>query len=70
MMLPPGKWAIFKVKGPYEHLWQTWSAAYRDWLPASGFRLADRIPHEIYLNSPLDTLPENLLTEIYLPIQN
>jgi AraC family transcriptional regulator len=68
-MIPAGQWAIFRAIGPYELLWQTWSAAFRDWLPASGFQLGSAAPYEVYVNDPQVVRPEDTITDIYLPIQ-
>lgn len=67
--LPAGRWAVFTHKGPYNTLPQSWSSAYRDWLPASGERLRDTAPYEVYLNEPAGTPPEELLTEIHIPVE-
>jgi AraC family transcriptional regulator len=48
-------------------------AAYRwlfeTWLPASGRSIRDEVMFEHYLNSPRDVAPEELLTEIGLPLR-
>ena len=67
--IPGGKYAIFLHEGTYETLWQTWNAIYRDWLPASGLKLRDVIPYEVYLKDKQKTKPEDLLTEIHLAIK-
>ena len=67
-VLPAGRWAIFHHKGPYDTLWQSWNVAYRDWLPRSNERPRDVPPLEIYLNNINDTPPEQLRTEILIPI--
>ena len=67
--IPAGKWAIFRAIGPYELLWQTWSAAFRDWLPASGYALGQAPPYEVYVNDPQVVRPEDAITDIYLPIR-
>jgi AraC family transcriptional regulator len=38
-------------------------------LPRSGREPADAAMFDIYLNSPMDTAPEDLLTEICLPLK-
>ncbi|HEY8920181.1 MAG TPA: AraC family transcriptional regulator [Chitinophaga sp.] len=68
-LINAGKWAVFLHKGPYDTLWQTWSQAYRTWLPYSNMQLRDVPPFEVYLNSRKNTPPAELLTEIHLPIQ-
>lgn len=66
--LAAGRCAVFVHKGPYQKLPETWSAAYRDWLPSSGQQLRDAPPYEVYMNDPRHTKPEALLTEIHIPI--
>lgn len=68
-VLQAGKWAVFLHEGPYETLWQTWNSIYRDWLPSSGRELRDVPPYEVYLNDPKRTEPEDLRTEIYIPVR-
>lgn len=67
--LQGGKFAVFRHMGPYDNLWQTWNAAYRDWLPASGLKLRDEMPYEVYLDDKHKTSPENLRTDIYIAIE-
>ena len=67
-VLPAGRWAVFVHKGPYDTLWQSWNVAYRDWLPRSNERPRDVAPVEIYLNNINHTPPEQLRTEILIPI--
>jgi AraC family transcriptional regulator len=66
--LAGGRWAVFGHVGPYPTLWRTWSAIYSDWLPAAGVELRDLLPFEDYVNSPEEVQPEELYTEIYIPI--
>ena len=67
--LPAGRWAVFQHVGPYDTLWQTWQAAYRDWLPTAGYELRDAVPFEDYVDDPSQIAPEKLRTEIFIPIQ-
>ena len=64
-----GKWAVFRYIGAYDYLHQAWSQIYRGWLPASGYALRDTLPFESYFNDPQVVSPEELLTEIWLPIE-
>ena len=68
-ILPGGRWAVFRHLGPYENLWQTWQAIDRDWLPTSGEELRDAIPFEDYIDDPSEVDPNELRTDIYLPIK-
>ena len=66
--LPAGPHAVLRYQGPYSGL----SAAYSHlfgWLPTSGYDPADSPVFEIYLNTPMDTAPEDLLTEICVPLR-
>jgi AraC family transcriptional regulator len=67
--LPGGRWAIFTHVGPYDTLWQSWQAIYRDWLPTAGYELREAIPFEDYVNDPSQVPPDQLRTELYIPIQ-
>lgn len=67
-VLPAGRYAVFLHVGPYNTLWQSWNAIYREWLPESGMKLRDASPFEVYLDSP-DTPPQKLRSEIYIPIE-
>ena len=39
------------------------------WLPGSGREAADRPCYEIYINTPMDAAPKDLITDIYLPLK-
>jgi AraC family transcriptional regulator len=67
-VLPGGRWAVFQHKGTYDTLWQSWNTAYRDWLPRSGETPRDVPPVEVYLNNGKKTPPDELRTEILIPI--
>jgi AraC family transcriptional regulator len=67
--LPGGRWAVFRHVGPYDTLWQTWQAAYRDWLPTSGEELRDAAPFEDYIDDPSVVAAEQLRTDIYVPLK-
>ena len=44
-------------------------ASTRLWLPKSGRLLRDAEAFEEYLNSPMNTRPEDLLTRIHVPLR-
>lgn len=68
LTIPGGKWAVTVHLGSYETIWQSWNRTYRDWLPKSGLEPRDVAPFEIYLNNQKQTPPEELQTEIWIPI--
>ena len=63
-----GKYAVFRYKGSYERLWELYDKIYGDWLLSVDYKLRDVPPLEKYINYSPKTKPENLLTEIYIPI--
>jgi AraC family transcriptional regulator len=39
-----------------------------EWLPQSGETSGPGVAYELYRNDPTDTAPEDLVTEIYVPL--
>lgn len=64
-----GKYAVFRYQGPYDHLRAVYDTVYGQLLPEHGYNLGDTPGFEKYLNHPDHTRPEDLLTEIYIPVQ-
>ena len=62
--IPGGRYAVALHEGPYDGLGQ----AYARRLPELGHTPADPPCLELYLNDPNSTEPEDLLTEIYIPL--
>lgn len=66
--LPGGTHAVLRYQGPYSGLPAAYDQLYRNWLPHSGRTPADSPVFEIYLNTPMDTAQEDLVTEICVPL--
>ncbi len=65
-----GRYAVFLHKGPYSKLGDTYNYIMARWYPESGEKFRDRPCFEHYLNrDPRRTKPENLRTEIFVPIE-
>ena len=64
--LAGGRHAVLTYTGPYAGLPAAYDQLFAVWLPASGQEPADIPMFEVYLNSPMDTAPDKLVTEIYL----
>ncbi|MCI1779300.1 MAG: AraC family transcriptional regulator [Bacteroidales bacterium] len=64
-----GRYVVFLYKGPYEHLSAVYDTIYGKCLPENGYSIASKPGFEKYLNNPSDTLPEDLETEIYVPVE-
>jgi AraC family transcriptional regulator len=69
VVLAPGRHAVLTHTGPYAGLSAAYDQLYSLWLPQSGEEPADRPVFEIYRNTPQDTAPEDLVTEICLPLK-
>jgi AraC family transcriptional regulator len=67
--LDPGKMAVFPHRGPYEGLLATWQKVMGEWMPASGLTIRHAPTFEIYVNDPDNTPPDELLTEICIPVE-
>lgn len=65
-----GDYAVVTHRGPYEKLSETYDILFGGWLPSSVREPASAPAFERYLNSPYDAAPDDLLTEIYLPLGN
>lgn len=67
--IPGGKYAIFRYRGPYANLHAVYDTIYAKWIPERGYKLGDTPGFEKYLNHPDNTKPEDLVTEIYIPVE-
>jgi AraC family transcriptional regulator len=67
--LDGGRAAVLHFKGPYAGLPTAYDYLYGEWLPKSGEEPRDAPATEIYRNTPADTAPDDLLTDICLPIR-
>ncbi len=68
VIIEGGRYAVLRYKGSYEALPAIYQWLFGTWLLQSGCELRDAPPFEEYLNTPLDTAPADLLTDIYLPL--
>lgn len=66
--LPPGKALSVGHRGSYKHLGNAWSAAYQH-LRYKKLKLHKAGTFEIYRNAPHETDPQDLLTDVYLPLK-
>jgi AraC family transcriptional regulator len=63
-----GRYAVLRYQGPYASMHAAYQWLFGHWLLQSGEQAADAPVFEDYLNSPLDTAPAGLLTDIYMPL--
>nr|WP_274703381.1 GyrI-like domain-containing protein [Aminiphilus circumscriptus] len=64
-----GEYARVIHKGSYDGLHGVYRALYGEWIPASGREPKETPSFEIYLNDCTTTPPEELLTEIRVPLR-
>jgi AraC family transcriptional regulator len=64
-----GDYAVLRHRGPYADMRASYAWMFGTWLPQSGRELADAPVLEEYLNSPRDTAPTELLTDLCLPLE-
>ncbi len=67
--IPAGRYAVALHVGPYENFSGTYAAIYRDYFAESGKEPGAPPCLEFYLNDPNGTEPEDLLTEVWVPIE-
>ena len=66
--LPAGRYARATHLGPYTKLGDAWSRLMGEWLPRSGNRVGDGSSYEVYRNTPMNAAPDELRTDLYLPL--
>ena len=64
-----GEYAVTTHIGSYNNLGRSYAELLGQWVPRSGRELRDAPCFEVYLNDPQSTAPEDLLTDIYAPLQ-
>ncbi len=68
--IPGGDYAVATHKGPFSKLIESYSKLYGEWAPRSGRVVKQTACFEIYRNDPDKTPPEELLTDIYIPLES
>lgn len=64
-----GDYARLTHIGPYEKLSQSYGLILGQWLPRQDRLLRNAPSIELYLNSPDSTNPEDLITDIHVPLE-
>ncbi len=68
VVLAAGRMAVMHFKGPYSGLTAAYDYLYGKWLAEAGEELRNAPSFEVYLNDPMEVKPDDLLTDIYIPI--
>jgi AraC family transcriptional regulator len=66
--LAAGKYARTTHLGPYAQLSDVWERLLNEWLPQSSSRLGSGPRYERYWNTPMNAKPEQLRTDLYVPL--
>lgn len=64
-----GEYATAVHRGPYDRLGTTYTRLYGEWLPSSCREVRDDPPIEFYLTDARTTPPEDMRTEICIPLK-
>lgn len=64
-----GSYARLRHKGPYADLAPAYQWLYGQWLATSGREVRNIPCFEEYLNTPQDTAPSELLTDVFMPLK-
>jgi AraC family transcriptional regulator len=67
--LDGGECAVLTHIGPYTQLGEAYRWLFGAWLPTSGREPRNAPPFEVYYNNPSETPPEQVRTDIYLPLE-
>lgn len=67
--IPGGEYAVMTHVGPYEKLGESYAKLLGQWLPRSGRCLRPMPCFDSYLNSPENTEPEDLITDLHAPLE-
>lgn len=69
MTLAGGRSAVLTHRGPYTGLQAAYAWLFGPWLAASGEAPREAPTWEFYRNTPMTSAPDDLLTEIHLPLE-
>ncbi|MBI9077628.1 MAG: AraC family transcriptional regulator [Desulfatibacillum sp.] len=64
-----GQYAVLTHYGSYDGLHECYRWLFGEWLPSSGREATYAPSLEVYMNSPEDTAPQDLITEIRVPLK-
>ncbi len=68
--IPGGRYATMRHEGSYDGLPESWGKFMGEGLPAAGLKPRAGICFEIYRNDPSHTPADDLVTELYEPVED
>jgi AraC family transcriptional regulator len=69
MVIPAGRYAHAIHLGPYTGLGAVYDHLRNQWLPRSGEKAGDGVSYEMYRNTPMTATPDELVTDVYMPLR-
>ncbi len=66
--VPGGRYAVFRYRGSYRHIWQAVDQIFRGWVAQGNVQLRPAPLLEVYLNDPRETAEADLLTDLCVPV--
>ena len=67
--VPGGRYACYRLMGPYALISSTFQTLFGSWLPQSGFEPDDRPVLEVYLNHPANVMEHEIATDLLIPLR-
>jgi AraC family transcriptional regulator len=64
-----GLYAIYTYKGPFAGIGAAWMQFCGQWIPQNGYEVRPARCYEVYLKDPNQVPPEEMVTELYEPVQ-
>ena len=64
-----GRYAMYRLVGPHEGIGQAYRRLFDEWVADSDEIVAQRPCMELYRNTPRETAPELLVTDLCVPVQ-
>ena len=69
LQIEGGRYASYRLIGPYSGIADAFPRLFGEWLPASGYEADDRYVLELYRNNPYETPESELVTDLLMPIR-
>lgn len=68
--VPGGRYACYRLTGPYALISSTFQTLFGSWLPQSGFEPDDRPVIELYVNHPAKVMEHEIATDLLIPLRS